>query len=155
MIKDIQENELLLPDGYNSWRKEIIEMIEQAKLRTSINVNAELLALYWHIGKNIIKKQSEQGWGTQVVIQLSKDLSARFTEDRGYSERNLRSMKRFATEYPDFPILQVPLAKLEGDEIWQVALAKLREKDKDYVSVPLSLVTWYHHISLRIMGTGT
>jgi len=25
-------------------------------------------------------------------------------------------MKRFANEYPDFPFLQVPLAKLEEDE---------------------------------------
>ena len=39
----------------------------------------------------------------------------------------------------------MPLAKLGGDEIWQVALAKLREEGKDYVSVPLSQVTWYHH----------
>lgn len=141
MVKDIQKNEsYLLPDGYDNWRKEIIALIEQAKFQTSINVNAELLALYWHVGKNIIQKQSEQGWGAQVITQLSKDLSARFPEDRGYSERNLRSMKRFAAEYPNFPILQVPLAKLGGDEIWQVALAKLREEGKDYVSVPLSQV---------------
>ncbi len=28
-------------------------------------------------------------------------------------ERNLRNMKKFASEYPTFPIWQVPLAKLE------------------------------------------
>ena len=73
MVKDIQKNEsYLLPDGYDSWRKEIIALIEQAKFQTSINVNAELLALYWHVGKNIIQKQSELGWGTQVVTQLPR-----------------------------------------------------------------------------------
>ena len=33
-------------------------------------------------------------------------------DDRGYSERNLRNMKRFAEEYPHFLILQVSLATL-------------------------------------------
>lgn len=46
-------------------------------------------------------------------MQLSKDLSERFPDDRGYSGHNLRNMKKFASEYPAFPIWQVPLAKLE------------------------------------------
>lgn len=57
-------------------------------------------------------------------------------------------MKRFAEAYPDFPILQVPLAKLENSEFWQVPLAKMIEKGKDYIQVPLTQITWYHHISL-------
>lgn len=48
------------------------------------------------------------------------DLQKRYKGESGYSERNLRNMKRFANEYPDFPFLQVPLAQ----------------------------ITWYHHISL-------
>jgi hypothetical protein len=87
-------------------------LIEQAKYKAALNVNAGLLSLYWEIGNDIIKKQKEQGWGTQVVEQLAKDLSIRFPDDRGYSARNLWNMKKFATEYPDFPILQVPLAEI-------------------------------------------
>ena len=109
---------------------------------------SELLALYWKIGTDIIRKQKEQGWGTGVIALLSKDLTDRFPEDRGYSERNLRNMKRFAEAYPHFPFLQVPLAEIDGDEIWQVSLAKLKEEGKDFVQVPLAQITWYHHISL-------
>lgn len=47
-----------------------------------------------------------------------------------------------------YPFLQVPLAEIDGDEIWQVPLAKLKEEGKDYVQVPLTQITWYHHISL-------
>lgn len=136
------------PDGYKVWRKEIIALIEQAKYKAAFNVNAELLSLYWKIGNDIIKQQTEQGWGAQVITMLSKDLSRRFPDDRGYSERNLRNMKKFAEEYPHFPFLQVPLAEIDDDEIWQVALAKLKEDDKDFVRVPLAQITWYHHISL-------
>ena len=83
-----------------------------------------------------------------MIEQLSKDLTNRFPNDRGYSERNLRNMKIFATAYPDFPILQVPLAKLKGQAIWQVPLAKLEDKEQEIVQVPLAQITWYHHISL-------
>jgi predicted nuclease of restriction endonuclease-like (RecB) superfamily len=137
-----------LPDGYDIWRKEIISLIETAKYNAALNVNAELLALYWKIGSDIIKKQEERRWGAQVIVQLSKDLTEQFAEDKGYSERNLRNMKRFAAEYPDFPFLQVPLAKIQNNPIWQVPLAKLEEKGKEFLQVPLAQITWYHHISL-------
>ena len=71
----------------------------------------------------------------------------RFPDDRGYSARNLREMKRFAESYPDFPFVQVPLAKLQGKTIWQAALAKLESHD-GFIQVPLTQITWYHHISL-------
>ena len=137
----------LLPKGYTEWRKGIIELIEKAKYQTSLRVNADLLSLYWHIGCDILEKQKREGWGAQVVNQLSQDLMQRFPDDRGYSTRNLREMKRFAESYPDFPFVQVPLAKLHGETIWQAALAKLESHD-GFIQVPLTQITWYHHISL-------
>jgi len=137
----------LMPDGYDDWRKAIEDKIETAKLSAALHVNSELLSLYWSIGKDILLKQEERGWGKQVIVQLSRDLSLRFPDDRGYSERNLGYMKQFAKEYPHFPILQVPLAKIQENPILQVALAKL-PKDDRFVQVPLTQITWYHHISL-------
>lgn len=137
----------LLPKGYTEWRKGIIELIEKAKYQTSLRVNADLLSLYWHIGCDILEKQKREGWGAQVVNQLSQDLMQRFPDDRGYSARNLREMKRFAESYPDFPFVQVSLAKLQGGTIWQASLAKL-ESHNGFIQVPLTQITWYHHISL-------
>ena len=57
-------------------------------------------------------------------------------------------MKRFASENPDFPILQVPLAELKKLPILQVTLAKLENEGKDNVQVSLAQIFWYHHISL-------
>lgn len=37
-----------------------------------------------------------QGWDALVINNLSKDLTKSFPDDSGYSERNLRNMKRFA-----------------------------------------------------------
>ena len=149
MMTDIIEPNasMLMPEGYDSWRKAIEVKIETAKLNAALHVNSDMLSLYWSIGKDILSKQEEQGWGKQVIAQLSRDLSVRFPDDRGYSERNLGYMKQFAKEYPNYPILQVPLAKIQKSPILQVALAKL-PKGNECVQVPLTQISWYHHISL-------
>ena len=137
-----------LPNGYSEWKNNIEQLIEISKLRSAINVNTDTLTLYWNIGNSILQKQQNEGWGKKIIEQLSKDLSNRFPNDRGYSERNLRNMKYFAQEYPDFPILQVPHAKLKGQAIWQAGLAKLEDSKQEFVQIPLAQITWYHHISL-------
>ena len=53
--------------------------------------------------------------------RLAMDLAQTFPDDRGFSVRNLWNMKRFATEYLDFPFLQVPLAEIQNIDILQVA----------------------------------
>lgn len=149
------------PQDYQQWRNQIVSLIEQAKLQAVLNVNKELLALYWQIGKGILQKQETLGWGAQVVEQLAKDLSVSFPDDRGFSARNLWNMKRFATDYPDFPFLQVPLADFNKYEILQVALAenpetctgkipltKIEKNGEQFVQVQLAQITWYHHITL-------
>lgn len=148
MNEIIKGNNTLLPNGYAQWRKDIEHLIDTAKLHTALNVNVGTLTLYWNIGKSILQKQEQEGWGKQVIEQLSKDLISRYPDDRGYSKRNLGYMKSFAMQYPDFPFLQVPLAKLKELPILQATLAKLEGEGKDFVQVPLAQISWYHHISL-------
>jgi predicted nuclease of restriction endonuclease-like (RecB) superfamily len=58
-------------------------------------------------------------------------------------------MKQFASEYPHFPFLQVPLAKMQETPILQARLAKFTiSADGEFVQVPLAQITWYHHISM-------
>lgn len=95
----------LLPDGYAEWRKDIEHLIEVAKLRTAINVNADTLALYWTLGKRILAQQRQLGWGANIISKLSVDLSQKFPNDRGYSLSNLKSMRRFAEAYHHISLL--------------------------------------------------
>ena len=148
MNEIIRGSNTLLPNGYAQWRKDIEHLIDAAKLHTALNVNVGTLTLYWNIGKSILQKQEQEGWGKQVIEQLSKDLISRYPDDRGYSVRNLRYMKRFASAYPDFPILQVPLAELRKLPILQATLAELENEGREFVQVPLAQISWYHHISL-------
>lgn len=135
-----------LPDGYTEWREKIERMIESAKFNAALHVNTDLLQLYWNIGNDILLKQKKDGWGSQVVDQLSVDLCRRFPDDKGYSVRNLYHMRRFAEAYPDFPILQVSLAEFKGKPILPSTLSDL--VDGETVKIPLTIISWFHHISL-------
>lgn len=117
---------------YEIWKNELINQIHHRQLRTLFNINADTLHNYFEIGKRIIAAQKEKGWGSRVIEQLSQDLEKEFGKNKGYSVRNLKYMRLFAEEYPDFPFWQVPLTKLSDEK----------------VQVPLAQITWYHHISL-------
>jgi predicted nuclease of restriction endonuclease-like (RecB) superfamily len=138
------------PEAYNSWAIGIFHTIESAKLQASLKLNADLLHLYHTIGKEILEKQEHHGWGAQVIDLLSSDLQKRYKGESGYSIRNLGYMKGFAKQYPDFPFLQVPLAKLEdpnNNSIWQASLAKLDEDEK-FVQRPIAQIPWKSNITL-------
>jgi hypothetical protein len=62
----------LLPTGYNQWRKDIENLIDTAKLKTAISVNMGTLSLYWNIGKSILQKQDQEGWGKQVIEHIER-----------------------------------------------------------------------------------
>ena len=72
----------------------------------------ELVPLYWRIGRDILSRQAEQGWGTKVVDLLAKDLKAAFPEMKGFSPRNLKYMRAFADTWPDEAFVQQAVARL-------------------------------------------
>ena len=148
---NMAEKELSVIDNkeYQEGFQHLCEEIDKQRLKAVMQLNAATLQHYWWLGNDIIRKQKEQGWGANVINRLSADLQKRYGSDSGYSSRNLGYMKNFATEYPDFPFLQVPLAKLKEMPILQARLANFTvSADGNFVQVPLAQITWYHHISM-------
>lgn len=125
-------NEITQHHEYKNWAEFITAKIKLAQTQTAFKVNAEMLTLYWEIGNSILEKQNQNGWGSKVVDLLASDLAKNFPDNSGFSVRNLKYMRAFAKAYPQFPIVQVPLAQSQNE----------------FVQVPLAQITWYHHISL-------
>lgn len=46
----------------------------------------------------IHQRQQQKGWGTDVISRLSKDIRNELPELKGFSERNIGYMIRFARE---------------------------------------------------------
>jgi predicted nuclease of restriction endonuclease-like (RecB) superfamily len=98
--------------NYQDLLTRLKNQIRTAQVRAAVAVNQELVLLYWGIGKEILTRQKEDGWGTRVIERLAKDLRSEFPDMQGLSPRNLGYMKAFAEAWPDESILQAPLAKL-------------------------------------------
>lgn len=108
MAKWIDES----PEKYAALVASLKQRIRAARLRASVSVNQELIHLYWGIGRDILARQQEDGWGTRVIQRLAVDLRRDFPEMTGLSARNLGYMKSLAEAYPDAEFLQQAVAKL-------------------------------------------
>lgn len=75
-------------------------------------VNKELVLLYWEIGNTILQNQSQKGWGAKIIDNLSQDFKKSFPQMKGFSIRNLKYMRQFASSYPNIQIVQEVLAQL-------------------------------------------
>ena len=84
----------------------IKQRIRSAQYDALKAVNKELIALYWDIGKSIVEKQQQAGWGKSVVEKLAGDLQAKFPGVRGFSAPNLWLIRQFYAEYQDKEFLQ-------------------------------------------------
>lgn len=112
-----------IPEGYDNWLAELKNRIHTAQQRATLAVNRELVQLYWQIGRDILQRQAEQGWGAKVIERLAHDLRTAFPEMKGFSPRNLKYMRTFAEAWPDESFVQEVLAQLP----WYHQLALLEK----------------------------
>ncbi len=84
------------PQGYADWLADLKNRIHNAQQRATLAVNRELVGLYWQIGRDILARQAEQGWGAKVIDRLAHDLRTAFPDMKGFSPRNLKYMRAFA-----------------------------------------------------------
>jgi predicted nuclease of restriction endonuclease-like (RecB) superfamily len=97
---------------YDILLRELKDCIRTAQVRAALAVNRELVLLYWKIGREILTRQQQQGWGAKVIDKLAKDLQKEFPEMKGFSPRNLKYMRAFAEAYPDEAIVQQAAAQI-------------------------------------------
>lgn len=101
-----------IPEGYAHWLAELKTRIAGARQRAALSVNQEQIRLYWQIGRDILERQSQQGWGAKVIDRLANDLQAAFPDTKGFSSSNLKYMRFFAERCPDGKIGQQPADQL-------------------------------------------
>lgn len=115
-----------LPPGYPAFVDDLKERIRNAQVRAALAVNRELVLLYWRIGRDILLRQREEGWGAKIINRLAADLRHAFPEMRGFSLRNLTYMRALAAAYPDEPFVQQVAAQLPWFHLC-VLLDKIRD----------------------------
>lgn len=86
-------------DEYVRLLKRIKDQIVISQVRASSAANRILLALYWNIGREIVARQEQSGWGKSIIEKLSIDICREFPDVEGFSSRNLWRMRSFHLQY--------------------------------------------------------
>ena len=146
------------PD-YKNWIFELKQKIQQSQIKAAIKVNSALLELYWEMGKEIAERNIENTYGSGFFKQLSKDLMIEFPNMKGFSESNLKFIKRFYLFYNQELTIRQQLAnefkkiqdhsnfhqvggelKIDENSIRHQAVADFPQK--------LFLIPWFHHVEI-------
>jgi len=101
-----------VPAGYTDWLADIKSRVSAARQRAVLAANAELMRLYWQIGRDILERQASQGWGSKVIDRLASDLCEAFPEMKGFSRANLMYMRAFAEAWSETEIVQQAVGQL-------------------------------------------
>jgi hypothetical protein len=145
------------PADFPKLLREIKARIQQAQMRAVLSVNAELVHLYWDIGRMIDGRQRREGWGAAIIPRLARELHNELPEEKGFSERNIKRMLAFYRAYPSTtakvpqPVAQLPspkvpppVAQLSSPPIVPQLAAQIALSG---ASIPWS-IPWSHHVIL-------
>lgn len=121
---------------------DIQTLIETSRQRSVVAVNAELTLLFWHIGQRIhaeLLAGRRAEYGEEILSSLAKQLTLQY--GRGFGEKNLRRMVKFAITDPEEPIVATLSRQLSWSHF--VMLLALKEPmQRDYYTQMASIERW-------------
>jgi predicted nuclease of restriction endonuclease-like (RecB) superfamily len=88
----------------------IVQLIEQARFRAFSKVNAELVLLYYNVGKIVSDKVEKGSWGEGTVDELVSFIEMKIPGLKGFNRRGLYRMRQFYETYSEKQFV-LPLAK--------------------------------------------
>ena len=88
---------------YKKWLKNLKDKFRLAQIKAAVKINSTLLLFYWELGADIVEKQKKTNWGDNFIKTLSKDLKSEFPEMKGFSETNLKYIKKWYLFYEKSP----------------------------------------------------
>ena len=97
---------------------DIINIIEQSKSRALKAVNAEMINMYWQIGKYLSELCKNSSFGDKVVDEVAAYIAKENPDIKGFNRRGLYRMKQFYELY----------------------------KDDEFVSTLLTQINWSNHL---------
>ena len=126
-------NELINSDNeINSIFDSIKNLVINSRNKVYHTVNTEMLNLYWNIGKIIMEIQQgdeRASYGDAVLDKLSQKLTNEF--GKGFSSRNLRTMRKF---YLIYPIWKTVSSKLSWSHYLELIKIDNEQKRKFYLN---------------------
>ena len=132
---------------YDSAVKTIKRAIEKSRYRAARAGNAELLSLYYGIGKYVSENTRSGTWGSDAIGAISRQLQRELPGLRGFSETNIKYMRLFYENWQQSVNRQLPADDLELDE--SLLLSEIRQPMADEIDWSEFIsISFSHHIEI-------
>lgn len=112
------------------------KMIEAARKQVAVAANAALTTLYWQVGRRVraeVLKGRRAEYGAQIVAAVGRQLEGRY--GRGFGEKSLRHMLRFAEAFPRAEIVSTLRRQLSWSHFKQLIYIQDELKRAFYVEM--------------------
>jgi predicted nuclease of restriction endonuclease-like (RecB) superfamily len=136
---------------YTDWIRSLKSKFRQSQLKAAVSVNHELLAFYWDLGHDIIEKQKRTMWGEGFIAHLSHDLLLEFPETRGFTERNLKFIRKWVLFWmsDNRPIGKQAVSLLDRYRTTKTPHLPVNETAPSSANFPSFLmIPWGHNIKI-------
>ena len=147
---------MLADSNYVEWLSNVKARFRQSQIKASIRVNTAMLEFYWSIGRDLVTLRAEERWGTGVVKQFALDMRQAFPNETGFSDTNVKYMKRWYSFYYERVTKGQQVAdQLDGGKksqqlVDQIEVAEKSQQVADQLEMPevFGKVPWFHHVQI-------
>jgi predicted nuclease of restriction endonuclease-like (RecB) superfamily len=133
---------------YQHWSADWKQRIKSAQIKAALQVNREVLNLYWELGRDIVVRQQTATWGDGLIPRFAKDLKSEFPHLTGFSTRNLFYIRKWYLFYhEELELVQQVAALIPSSIVQQLAAQLPVRSEGDEKESPnfLLLAPWGHH----------
>ena len=140
---------------YVEWLSNVKARFRQSQIKASIRVNTAMLEFYWSIGRDLVTLRAEKRWGAGVVKQFALDMRQAFPNETGFSDTNVKYMKRWYSFYSEKVTKGQQVAdQMKGDQKRHQLGDQLEGEKSHQVGDQLEMpelfgkVPWRHHVQI-------
>lgn len=137
--------------NYVEWLSEIKSRFRSSQLKAAIRVNTDMLELYWSIGRDLVRMKAEERWGSGIVKQFALDMRNAFPTATGFSDTNIKYMKRWYLFYYELVAKgQWPVDQLGNQNEAQIVSFEKGQRVVDFLEMPKEFgqIPWGQHIDI-------
>lgn len=154
-----QSDVAAVPASYPALLAEIKERVRGAQVRAHLAASREMILACWQIGRAIVLRQKDAGWGKAVIERLASDIQREFPGIEGFSANNIWRMRAFYLAYAgDAQKLARPV-QVSGGKTGTGGVTPILAQPVQELDAPpdvLLSLPWGHNINLiqKLKNTG-
>lgn len=152
----VYRDNTIADNEYVEWLSDVKARLHQSQIKAAIRVNTAMLEFYWSIGRDLVALRAEERWGAGVVKQFALDMRQAFPNETGFSDTNVKYMKRwYSFYYENITKSQQVAGQIRGSQISHQLGDQMESVEKshqlgDQLEMPeiFGRIPWRHHVEI-------